>query len=477
MTLNPSRCQRISEGAEALARRWAELCQVHGAPGGGLVVLHGGKRWAAWHGLANAATGAPVTADTCFNYGSVTKLLVATQCMQAVERGALALDIPLHAMWPELPLPGPWRDQITLAHLLRHQGGFEGDNFDDTGIGPDALARFAELCQSLPASFPPGTVHSYSNVGYALLGRLLEMVYDCPWDDTLQRTLAGPLELRSVGTPFVRGFDGGMQARGHAGSEGDWRPIDHLRLLRGNGPCGATVTGTVDDLAKFGLAHVNASRGCGGMLSPGWHAAMCKPQVTVPCPNGWSSFGLGVMHFDEAGRLAGHNGAVDGVWSHLRWVADDDLVLAFIVNGGDGPALAAAVHAAAFPALADVEPVSAAQAGAHVPPEAASRWAGHYGSDRYRVEVCAGGEPLRLQATYRPSPRARDLGDAFTVDLLQPQNMAPRGRFLVQLPHTRLPSYVAFLGAEDHPPQALNFRGRTLCRLPEPSPSLPGDPA
>ena len=456
---------KSAQAADELAARLPGWCEAYGVPGAGMVVWVQGHRSAVFTGIADVRSGAPVQAETHFNLGSIVKLYVATQCLRAVQQGRLSLDRPLRSDWPELALPGPWAQEITLRHLLTHTGGFEGDVFDDMGGGPDALALFATHCSSLPAPFRPGEIYSYSNVGYALLGRLLELVHRSDWDTALQQDLLQPFGLKKTGTPFAPAATRGPQALGHGGQRGAWQVIDNLRLLRANGPCGATATASVDDLAQFGLLHLRAHEGHGALLDLPHHRALCRRALQVPAPNSWTGFGLGVMHFDEDGDILGHNGAIDGVWTFLRFVPRLDLVLALMANGGDAAGLMAEVNRAAFPPREGPHPCEP-------PPEPTKAFAvpleaytGRYGSARYHVDItradCHGG----LRARFVPGPGARDFGAPFEVLLRHDDAAARPGRFIGRMPGSSVSSYQAFLPIGSDPAGAFNFRGRSLPRL------------
>ncbi len=455
----------LDQAVDSLMARLPAWNAEFGVPGAGIVVWSRGRRSAAFAGVADVRSGAPVGEATRFNLGSIVKLYVATQCLLAVQQGRLSLDRPLSGDWPDLPLPGPWADQITLRHLLTHTGGFEGDMFDDTGRGTDALALFAERCRKLPAPFAPGDVYSYSNVGFAMLGRLLELVHQTDWDTSLQQTILLPCGLADTGTPFACSVRDGPLAVGHVGAAGAWQVVDNLRLLRANGPCGATATATVDDLARFGLIHLQACRGQGTLLDPVHQAMLCRRTVQVPAPNGWTAFGLGVMHFDEDGDILGHNGAVDGVWTFLRFVPCLDLVLALMINGGDAVALMAAVNDALFPALGDLRPCQPPSLPQSASEEPLAPYLGCYGGERYRVDVTATRATGTLRARFLPGPGAIDFNASFDVLLHHDASAPTSGRFIGCMPGSSKASYQAFLRRGDDPAAILNFRGRSLPRL------------
>ena len=74
------------------------------------------------------------------------------------------------------------RDTVTVRDLLTHTSGFDGDVFLDTGRGDDALERYVAEIADLPQIAAPGTIWSYSNSGFSVLGRLIEVVSDTVYE-------------------------------------------------------------------------------------------------------------------------------------------------------------------------------------------------------------------------------------------------------------------------------------------------------
>jgi len=91
---------------------------------------------------------------------------------------------------PARPIP-----LACLRDLLTHTSGFDGDHFTDTGRGDDALARYVAGCAELPQIAPPGTIWSYSNSGYSILGRIVEVILGTTFEDALRERIFAPLGL------------------------------------------------------------------------------------------------------------------------------------------------------------------------------------------------------------------------------------------------------------------------------------------
>src|SRR5712692_6310719 len=112
---------------------------------------------------------------------------LATLIMMLVDEGRLDIDAPVKQYLPTFAVRDPHaRDTVTVRNLLCHTSGFDGDVFLDTGRGDDALARYLEQISDLPQICQPGTIWSYSNSGYAILGRLVEVITGSAFEDALR---------------------------------------------------------------------------------------------------------------------------------------------------------------------------------------------------------------------------------------------------------------------------------------------------
>src|ERR1700733_5028176 len=132
-------------------------------------------------GVLNSATQVPVTPDSLFQVGSITKIWTATMIMQLIEEGQLSLDTTVADALPGIRLgSSDVGGQVTVQHLLTHTSGIDGDIFTDTGRGDECVQRYVEELAAAPSAFPVGAAYSYCNSGYVLLGRIIE-VLDGRW--------------------------------------------------------------------------------------------------------------------------------------------------------------------------------------------------------------------------------------------------------------------------------------------------------
>ncbi len=181
-----------------------------GVPGASLAIAHRGQlRYARGFGVADRDTGTPVRPTTRFRIASVSKPFTAVAILKLVEQGKLGVDDPV------LPLLGhPAKDprwaRITVRHCLQHRGGWDraisgdpisqtGKIFQTTGIPPphhpSLIVRYM-LRQ--PLDFDPGARMAYSNLGYLVLGRIIEKISGVDYEDHVRAAVLKPLGLNSM---------------------------------------------------------------------------------------------------------------------------------------------------------------------------------------------------------------------------------------------------------------------------------------
>jgi D-alanyl-D-alanine carboxypeptidase len=169
-------------------------------------------------GVADLATGEPLRPDMQFKIASQTKTFTANLVLQLVGEGSVSLDDHISKWVPGVPNG----DEITIRQLLNHTSGL-ADGFTSPTIQamvPDGCT--VDQLLAIEGSFPPvaapGTTWSYSNYGYNLLGRVVELVTEEDLSTALQQRIAQPLGLRrtflpqagnGLTAPFTHGYGTG----------------------------------------------------------------------------------------------------------------------------------------------------------------------------------------------------------------------------------------------------------------------------
>lgn len=167
--------------------------------GAALAVVHGQEvLLERYVGFSNLSENTPVDAESVFEWGSVTKLLVWSSAMQLVEQGELSLQEDIRSYLPEGFLRRlAYDDPITMLHLMHHSGGWEESLI---GIFMPANAAQPSLEEALRQAEPrqvrrPGEAVSYSNFGVALAGYIVERIAGQPFYAYVQEHIFAPLGM------------------------------------------------------------------------------------------------------------------------------------------------------------------------------------------------------------------------------------------------------------------------------------------
>jgi CubicO group peptidase (beta-lactamase class C family) len=449
-----------------LDERVAPLLEKYDVPGAAWAVLVGDEVVDGAAGVLSRATGVNATADSVFQIGSVTKLWTSTLVMQLVDEGKVDLDEPIRTYLPEFRIADESAAaEITVRQLLDHTSGFEGDIFTDTGTGDDCIEKYVGVLHEVPQLFAPGERFSYNNAGYSVLGRLVEVLREKPFDTALRDHLITPLGLTHTATDayqaiMFRAAVGHLEAEPGAG----YQPAPVWAMARSNAPAGSMLSMRPRDLVTFARMHLEDGRAADGtqVLAPGTPARMHEPQVELPNIGMMgTSWGLGFERFDtESGAFIGHDGNTIGQAAFLRMVPEQGLAVALLTNGGDAFSLYREVVGHVLEELGGVRPPAMPVPPAHPEPVDASRYVGTYSAEVFDL-VVSQDDDGRVWIETIPSGIALELGEkasktelvSYGEDMLIPLH-ADRG---MHLPH-------AFVGDDGDGHALYLFVGRIVRR-------------
>jgi CubicO group peptidase (beta-lactamase class C family) len=439
-----------------------DACLRSGVPGAVFALRLNGQEDVWTFGSADVETGRPVTPDTIFRAGSMTKTMTALMVMQQVEEGRIDLDAPVRGILPELVLADLKAAEIlTTRHLLSHRAGFFGDVLDGPSVDEDALQKYAQAAGRLEQITPPGELFSYNNAAFALAGRLTEWVAGTSWPDLFVHRLAEPLGMTRTGMRWGEHFPDGDLAVCHlTGETGALSPIRDERENPALAPAGSMPWTSARDVMTLGRLL------SGRLDSPVVSAASLEamrswaPGPTSTFATGW---GLGLQIHDLKGRLVGHDGAVAGGQSFLRTSLDEDLVAVLMVNGGDGRSvfhdLFSLLEASQGRALATPTP-DWPEVGIPFDP---APLIGRYAVARYAVQVTARSD-ASLYAHFAPTAEAGDFSQPMEVEMQRQPDDPTDELFLTRFPPNWLPTQQRFLQSRDGR-SFLLFRGRLFPKV------------
>lgn len=379
-----------------------ELAPRFGVAGAVLAVHRGGQTACAVTGVTNVDTGVPVTRDTVFQVGSITKVYVATMVMQLVDDGLVELDRPVAQYLPELRLASAEAlSAMTVRHLLTHTCGLESDYLLDLDWGDDNLARYVATFGRLGQLHPPGAMFSYCNSGYVLATYLVERLRGVTWHDVLRTRILEPLGATHTETRPVDALRHNVTIGHVPGPDLAPRRFPVWAAYPVLGPAGSTMVASVDDVIAFARTHLDPDS---PVLSAAAAAEMRRRVIDVPvdayAEGGWSS---GWMRTRWSGAdVFGHDGSnLTAQFCGLRIVPEHDLIICVLTNSGTGSILTSALLRHLVPELTGLrvpEPPAAGGGVAGLDPE---RYTGRYErlGQSVEVTVAADGKGLDVEVT------------------------------------------------------------------------------
>jgi CubicO group peptidase (beta-lactamase class C family) len=316
------------------------------------VVADGGLAWSYGFGFADRVAGRRPDAGTLYRIASISKTFTASAVMQLRDRGLLRLDDPLVRFVPEaraIANPfGPVED-ITIRRLLLHTSGLQGEHpLDDLRV--EQWGSIAVLVSQLPrvrVVIPPDTLSKYCNIGYQLLGAVVERVSGAPFAGYVHDHLLVPLGLES--TAFEP--SDGLASRCAVGYDARHRSDDlrpALTLESADFEADGGLWSCVDDLARWAAFQVSdrddvLARSTREEMWRQWIVGDRLETLQGLCwywkPHGGEWF-------------VGHSGGLHGFITKLLMSPDDRAAAIALLNGvGPAPELAADLLAIALEEL------------------------------------------------------------------------------------------------------------------------------
>ena len=307
----------IPEGFEGSVQEVVDgLVEIGPTPGAAMIVrVPGQEDVIVTSGVDQMGTDVPMSADSRFRVGSVTKTFTGAVIQQLVDEGELSLDDTLDEWYPEFPNAA----DITIDMLLTHTAGVALLPDEPQILMADLTHEFTidEVVSILAAKepqFEPGTRTGYSNGNFQILAGVIEHVTGAPYAEAVEARLTSPLELESTA---VDDGSEGAPSHGYFTLDGS-DPIDvvdfpnqaSMTLAGGAG----AVTSSLPDLADWAEALYT-----GEVLEPDTTAEMLE-SVTSGGPDGESFVdGRSILGFCPCGEalpwspvMVGHDGAFVG---------------------------------------------------------------------------------------------------------------------------------------------------------------------
>lgn len=327
-----------------------DLIETHKIPAVSIAVWHKNKLYKAAAGILNIETRVRATTDSIFQIGSITKVFTACLVMQLVDEGRVELDKPVKDYIRDFQVADSEATKIiTVGQLLSHTSGLEGDFYpDDTLQTGNLIARYLDRCSLLPQVHEPCQGFSYSNAGYAIAGRLVEVVLGISFFQAIEERIYKPLGMsHSVANPInTLRYRAAMGHVPNLELPNQWALAPICYSCMGLAPAGR-LTMSASDLIIFAKAHLNRGRTESGQhwLSADNVTAMQRPNVALPpySPAQVTHWGLGWSLINELNQshapIVGHTGQTFGQSALLELFPQQNMAFAALANVGGGGVL------------------------------------------------------------------------------------------------------------------------------------------
>jgi len=286
---------------------------------GAILIAHNGTTVLdqAW-GMADQTNHIGNTVDTQFCIGSMNKMFTAVAILQLAERGELALDKPIATWWPDYP-NRDLASRVTVRELLNHTGG-TGDIFtpeyDAHRQDTRSLADYVRLFGNRPVAFEPGSRMEYSNYGFILLGRLIELVSGEPYQKYVEEHIYKPAGMMHTDSrpeaDHVSGRAIGYTLRGNA-------LVPNTDEMPWSGTSAGGGYSTVRDLFLFAEALRSGKLLDLKLLREATQASPKRPD-----------YGMGFYVLPDGGY--GHGGGAPGINGELHILPHNGYVLIALAN-------------------------------------------------------------------------------------------------------------------------------------------------
>lgn len=328
----------LAEAKQWLDTELATLAARYDVPGVAVGVLVGDEVVEAAAGVLSLNTGVEATPESVFQVGSITKIWTTSLVMQLVDEGLLDLDQPVRSVLPSFAVVSETASaSVTPRQLLDHTSGFEGDIFTETNKGTDAVELFvSKVLPDVPQLFPVGSMFSYNNAGFSVLGRIVEVVREKPYAQALRDHLITPLGLTHIATLPEEALLF-RAAVGHYKPEPTAKlgaaPVWNLPFT--TGPAGSLLAMSPRSLLAFARMHLRGGVAADGtrVLSEASVAAMREVQLPIPNTSPTQGQGLGWRVTELPGGLVvHHDGGTIGQSAFLRVVPSADAAVVVLTN-------------------------------------------------------------------------------------------------------------------------------------------------
>ena len=326
------------EQSEQVDKIMESLVSHPDEPGGAVIVI---KEGAVLHnkgyGVADIEQNKPITPQSVFQMASSGKQFTGLVIMMLAEAGQLDYDDAIATYLPELEQLG---QNITIRHLLNHTSGLAGENssnpeeelyqelleYSEAPTNDDLLEVLSEWTEEDLANVP-GKCFDYSNVGYELLGCLIERVSGQSFADVVEEYIFSPLGMKNTFSYQPERMKHPNRAKGYVVEEGESELYDSdpLDNLTGSG----SIYSTVEDLYLYDQALYTDDLVQQSTLVEAFKPVQTTDGFKHPYGFGWEVDEYEGIHY------VGHSGVWQGFRSYILRFPSKEFSIYLLSNRSD----------------------------------------------------------------------------------------------------------------------------------------------
>lgn len=291
-------------------------------------------------GVKNLKTREPVTDETMFRLGSITKSFVAVSALQLIEKGSLKSDDQLKQLAPEIQFENPWEEThpVRIVHLLEHTTGFDDWALKEYAFNSDTITLEQGLMlypESRHSRWRPGAFFAYCNSGPPIVARIIEKKTGQEYESWVRANIFDPLGMKAI---TFRNDGKALQhlVTNYSGEENPKEEKYWSILRRPAGSLNASALELmpfVQMLMKRGTHHGTK------LLDSASVDRMEKPVTSLAAEAG-SQEGYGLHNYTTSYKgylFHGHDGGVNGGLAHYVYNSPLNIGFVVLVNyGGQG---------------------------------------------------------------------------------------------------------------------------------------------
>lgn len=312
----------------------------------GVVVKDQDIIWSKAFGKSNIEENIQADTNTICSIGSISKVFTATAIMKLVNDGKLSLEEKIKDILPNYSIKQNFPDSgyVTIKSILTHSSGVPRDTKHSYWSGPEhpfpSKAEFIDNLNELGTNFPVDTDVQYSNLGYALLGQVIEQVSGISYKEFIETEIFQPLGMTNSIIEMQESLYGKTHAIGYTAMNRD-RKREKANFFQAKAmQPAAGVSSTVLDLAKFASWQFRLIDNTETeILKPELLKSMYEIQATSK--NGYVKRGYGYeVHTDKEGNAwVMHGGMCPGYVAFLKMDVTNKMAYVILINASGVKAL------------------------------------------------------------------------------------------------------------------------------------------